>query len=256
VKIRVLGAHNCESYETRLVTLLVDDILALDAGGLTSGLSIEAQLRLKAVLLTHGHYDHIRDIPALAMNAYLNEKSISIYSSQPVREVLSDYLLNGNLYPNFFEHPPGNPALDFNLLKPGEPQQIGGYTVLAVKINHSIPAFGYQITSEDGKILFYTGDTGSGLENCWSEISPQLLICELTASDRFEDAARQVGHLTPDQLKKELIAFRRLKGYLPAVVLVHMNPLLEKEIEPEISAVAEELGSSINLACEGMEISV
>ena len=33
MRIQVLGAHNCESRETRLVSLLIDELLALDAGG-------------------------------------------------------------------------------------------------------------------------------------------------------------------------------------------------------------------------------
>ncbi len=72
MKVQFLGAHNCESLETRLVSLLVDDVLALEAGGLTSGLSFVAQLKLKGILLTHDHYDHIRDIPMLGMNLSLS----------------------------------------------------------------------------------------------------------------------------------------------------------------------------------------
>jgi ribonuclease BN (tRNA processing enzyme) len=254
MKIHVLGAHNCESSKTRLASLLIDDTLALDAGGLTSSLSFEAQLGLKAVLLTHAHYDHIRDIPALAINAYLNDTTISIYSGQAVYDALVAYLLNGNLYPNFLEHPRGNPTLKFISFEPGQSRQIEGYTILASEVNHSIPALGYQVASPDGKIVFYTGDTGPGLEGCWKNVSPQLLITELTAPDRFEKAAGELGHLTPSLLKRELISFRELKGYLPAVALVHINRMLEEEIAAEIEAVAAELGISIDLAYEGMEL--
>jgi len=59
-------------------------------------------------------------------------------------------------------------------------------------------------------------------------------------------------HLTPNLLKEELIAFQKLKGYLPPVVLVHMNPRQEKEIEAEIAVLAKELDISITLAYEGM----
>jgi ribonuclease BN (tRNA processing enzyme) len=38
----------------------VDDVLALDAGGLTSSLALSEQLGLKAVLITHRHYDHVK----------------------------------------------------------------------------------------------------------------------------------------------------------------------------------------------------
>ena len=57
MKIQILGAHNIETRETRLTSLLVDGILALDAGSLSSGLSIEDQCEVKAVLLTHRHFD-------------------------------------------------------------------------------------------------------------------------------------------------------------------------------------------------------
>ena len=58
----------------------------------------------------------------------------------------------------------------------------------------------------------------------------------------------------PEPAKQELAAFQELKGYLPPVVLVHMAPWLEKEIETEIAAVAAALNGSITLAREGMKL--
>ena len=45
--IKLLGTHNTESRDTRLVSLLIDGVLAIDAGALTSSLSFEDQLKLK-----------------------------------------------------------------------------------------------------------------------------------------------------------------------------------------------------------------
>jgi len=108
--IKFLGVHNCESKETKCISLLIDDILAIDAGGLTSSLSLEAQQKLKALLLTHQHYDHIKDIPALAMNLFLDGGTINIYSIAPVFEAVTSYLLDGKLYPKFLETPPAKPT--------------------------------------------------------------------------------------------------------------------------------------------------
>ena len=108
MKILILGAHNIESDKTGCTSFLIDDVLALDAGALTSGLSLAEQRRLQAVLLTHHHYDHIRDIPALGMNFYLFEKTITLYSTPPVYEALTAHLLNNVLYPNFIERPRKN----------------------------------------------------------------------------------------------------------------------------------------------------
>jgi len=254
VDIQVLGAHNCESQDSKFVSLLIDDTLAIDAGGLTSSLSFPAQQKLKAILLTHQHYDHIRDIPALAMSLFLHGATINIYSTRPVYDALADHLLNGKLYPDFLKHPQQDPTIKFTLIKPYKTGQIESYTVLAVPLSHSVPVVGYQITSTDGKSVFYTGDTGPGLVDCWEYLSPQLLITEVTAPDSYERFAIQSGHLTPSLLKQELTSFQKVKGYLPRVVLVHMNPGLEKEIEAEIAAVAETLNSPITLAYEGMQV--
>ncbi len=254
MNIQVLGAHNCESQNSRLISLLIDDTIAIDAGGLTSSLSFSAQQKLKAILLTHQHYDHIRDVPAIAMNSALHGTTINICSIQPVYDALSTHLLDGKLYPKFLEQPQGNPTIKFTIVEPYQTEQIEGYSILAIPVNHLVPTVGYQITSPDGKIALYTGDTGPGLTDCWEQVSPQLLITEVTAPDRYEEFAKAKGHLTPSLLKQELIIFQELKGYLPRVVVVHMNPRLEKEIEAEIALLAKELNVSITLAYEGMQL--
>lgn len=253
MNIRVLGAHNCESQKSRLVSLLIDEVLAIDAGSLTSSLSFEAQQKLKMLLITHQHFDHIRDIPTMAMNFALQGDTLNIYSTRAVHSALSTYLLNGELYPKFLELPERSPTIKFTLIEPYRAEQIEGYSILAVPVNHTGPTVGYQVTSPQGKSVFYTADTGPGLD-CWQHISPQLLIAEVTAPNQYEEFAQKSGHLTPNLLKQELITFRELKGYLPPVVVVHMNPRLEKEIEAEIAAVAATLNTRVDLAYEGMRL--
>ena len=252
--IEFLGAHNTESRETRLVTLLVDGVLALDAGALTSTLSFSEQQRLKAILVTHHHYDHLRDIPAIAMNAALHDDRIHLYSTQAVRDTLANYLLNGELYPRFLERPEDSPRVEFTVLVPYAPVTVAGYSVMAVPVKHSIPAVSLQVTSPEGETLLYTGDTGPHLAECWRSVSPQLLVIEVTMSNRWEEYALRSGHLTPAMLKKELASFRELKGYLPQVFTVHMIPCQEEEIAEEIATVAAELGHQITLAREGMRV--
>jgi ribonuclease BN (tRNA processing enzyme) len=254
MNIRVLGAHNCESQNSKLISLLIDDVLAIDAGGLTSSLSFEAQQKIKAILLTHQHYDHVRDIPTIAMNFFLRNATINVYSIQSVYDAIATHLLDEELYPNFLQKPPQNPTIRFTIIEPGKLLQIEGYSILAVPVNHGIPAVGYQVASPDGKAVFYTGDTGPGLADCWQCVLPQLLIIEVTAPDKYKEGVAKSGHLTPSLLKQELTSFRELNGYLPQVVVVHMSPALEKEIEAEIAMVGKALDSSITLAYEGMQL--
>jgi ribonuclease BN (tRNA processing enzyme) len=118
-----------------------------------------------------------------------------------------------------------------------------------------VPTVGYQL-SAGGKTFFYTGDTGPGLAECWKVVSPQLLITEVTASDKYTEWAAEGGHLTPSLLQRELEDFRKLKGYLPRVIVVHMSPHLEKDIAAEVPKVAKKLNADISLAYEGMEVSL
>ena len=254
MKILFLGAHNTESRDTRLASLLVDDVLALDAGGLTSSLSFAEQLKLKAVLLSHQHYDHIRDIPALAMNLYLRQTTIDVYSIPSVYEALTSHQLNGDIYPRFLGQPGGEETIRFHAVEPYKEIQVEGYSVLPVPVVHSVSAVGYYVASPDGRAFLYTGDTGPGLYHLWRHVSPQLIIIEVTAPDRYIEFAREKGHLTPALLKEELSGFGQVKGYLPQVIAVHMNPALEAEIGAELADVAKELGSDITLAYEGRQV--
>ena len=255
MNIKTLGAHNCESRNTKLTTLLIDDIIAIDAGALTSSLSFKAQRKLKAILITHQHYDHIKDIPTIAFNAAMAWDTINVYSTVAVYEALS-LILGSKLYPNFLEFPQENPSLKFTLIEPYQSEQIEGYGILPLPVSHSTLTVGYQVTSPDGKTVFYTGDTGPGLENCWQRISPQLLITEVSAPNRFEALYKRRGHFTPALLKEELVSFRKLNGYLPQVVIIHLNPGLEVEIKAELATVAQDINHPITPAREGMKITL
>ena len=255
MNIKTLGAHNCESQNTKLTSLLIDDIIAIDAGALTSSLSLPAQRSIKAILLTHQHYDHIKDIPTIAFNFAMAWATINIYSTPSVYEALQ-LILGSKLYPNFLEFPQDNPTLKFNLVEPYQAEQIEGYGILPLPVSHSTPTVGYQITSSDGKTVFFTGDTGPGLQDCWERISPQLLITELSAPNRFEALYQRRGHFTPNLLKQELASFFKLKGYLPQVAIVHLNPELEAEIKAETDAISQDLNHPLTLAYEGMEITL
>ncbi|MBE0415087.1 MAG: MBL fold metallo-hydrolase [Dehalococcoidia bacterium] len=254
MEIVILGAHNCESLNTRLVSLLIDQTIAIDAGGLTSSLSISAQQQIKAILITHHHFDHIRDLATFGMNAYM-WGPINVYALDSVLGVISTHLLNDVLYPDFQQKPlPEKPSLKFCPLEPNKEAIIEGYRVLPLPVHHNVPTVGYWITSPDKKSLFYTGDTGSGCSSCWEVVLPELLITEVSVPNSLEMMAQASGHLSPRLLKEELLDFKRIRGYLPPIVTVHMSPHFEGEIREEVAQVAKELEAKITLGYEGMRI--
>ena len=139
-------------------------------------------------------------------------------------------------------------------IEPDKSFKIEDYEVTPVPVRHSVPAVGFQIRSSTGKELFFTGDTGPEVSECWERINPDVMIIECTASDRFYEFGKRAGHLTTGLLKEVLVEFRELRGYIPQVITVHMSPRLEEEIRTELAVISGELGASIQVGYEGMEV--
>jgi cAMP phosphodiesterase len=254
MELEILGAHNCESESARLTCLLVDRVLAIDAGGLTSSLSIDEQLHLKAVLITHHHFDHVRDLATLGMNLW-SSGPLPVYGLESSLQTVLIHIFNGVLYPDFTSRPsPEKPAFKFHPVAPGKVFTVGSYSILPFLVNHGIPTAGYQITGADRKSFVYTGDTHRLPEATWQGLAPRLIVSEVTVPDKYESMARESGHLTPKMLKDELLAFKKIHKYIPPVITVHMSPHLEDDIQKELSRVAEDLGTEITCGYEGMRV--
>ena len=258
MEIQILGAHQLELKGARLTSLLIDDTLVVDAGGLTSALSLPEQKKITTVLLTHHHFDHTRDLVTLAANAgYYWQGQLEVYALRYTLDIVTNCLLDGKMYANFLEYPSKEkPTLILEAIEPYSRKTIAGYDVLAVSVKHSVPTVGYQITSSDGKSLFYTGDTTVGISDCWQHIFPQLLIAEVAGPNKYGDWFKKAGHLCAGFLKEELIQFRQLKGYLPRVIIIHIGNLFEQEIKEEVAQVAQELEADISLGYEDMKVTL
>lgn len=258
VEVRILGAHQFESKGARLTSLLIDGTLAIDAGGTTSALSLAEQQKIGAILLTHHHFDHTRDLVTLAANAaYQWQGQVTVYALRPTLDTVADCLLNGKIYSNLLEYPSiERPTVVLEAIDPYRRRKIAGYDILPLPAEHPVPTVGYQITSADGKSLFYTGDTTAGISEQWRYIDPQLLITEVAGPSEYRDHLKRVGHLCPELLKEELVQFRQLKGYLPSVLIIHIGNAFEQRIEEELAQVARELEADISLGYEDMRVSL
>lgn len=257
MEIRILGAHNTEAKGLRLVSFLIDSVLALDAGGLTSSLSLSEQQQVRAILLTHHHFDHTRDLVTFGANGATFPQPVDVYALSQTLDTVNSCLLDGKIYADFSKWPSEEkPFLQLKVIEPLQGQSIQGYDILPVPVQHTVPSVGYHVISKDGKSLFYAGDTGPGLETCWQHISPQLLIIEVSGINKAQDFLKSVGHLSAGLLKEELVQFRQAKRYLPRVVVVHIPAQFQREVEQEVKEVARQLGTSIDIGYEDMKINL
>ncbi len=254
MNVRILGAHQGESNEIHFMSIAVDSSLAIDAGGLTSVLSLEEQQAIEAVLVTHQHYDHIKDLPGLAYELWLL-KSLQLYCTEPTEKMLRTHLFNDKIWPSMQSREESYHPLIYKRVVEGETFTVSGYRVTAVAMSHTCPTVGYMV-EQDSKSFFYTADTRRQENLLWGHLRPNLLIAETTMSSEYEEEADRFGHMTPLSLGSELRAFHDRQGYFPRTLCVHVNPRHEARVRKEIAQLAETLDAQIEVAHEGMVVEV
>ena len=254
MKLRILGAHNVESRHTRMESHLIDGALALDAGSLTRSLTHEELRGIRAIILSHRHFDHVKDLLPLGIALRNAGYTINVYAIQDTVDAIRDTLMNGRLFPDFTSEPSEDaPTYRMHTGAFYKPFDVLGYEVIAVPVPHSVPAAGFQIS--DGSVsLFYTGDAGRGLGAAWEHVSPDVLLTEVTFGNENEAGARAAGHLTPKLLMDELGKFSEIHGRLPQVVVSHINPAWEDAVRRELAEITESTGQAFTVAEADMTI--
>jgi Cft2 family RNA processing exonuclease len=237
-----------ESRDTRMESHLIDDVLALDAGGLTRALTFDEQKGIRAIILSHRHFDHVKDLLPLGIAIRTSGVTVDIYAIQDTADFVMSKLLDGSLFPDFMAFPSvENPVFRMNVVEFNKEFKVLDYTAVAVPVPHMVPAAGFQISSSDTK-LFYTGDTGRGVADIWPDISPDVLLTEVTFGNEMEGTADHVGHLTPALLREALDKFEKHHNYIPRVIISHMNPPWEENIRQELKEITKETGVEFQVA--------
>ena len=76
-------------------------------------------------------------------------------------------------------------------------------------------------------------------------MSPDVLLTEVTFGNEALAKAREVGHLTPGLLEDALTSFDRQRGYLPRVIVSHMNPVWEEAVREELKLLSQKMNLEI-----------
>ena len=111
----VIGCHGGETPKHRTSAFVVNDVLAVDAGSITSGMSTAEQAKLGACLVSHAHLDHIRDLATLADNrCQMNAPTLIVAGTRETLSTLRTHFFNGILWPDFSQISTGNgPTIRF-----------------------------------------------------------------------------------------------------------------------------------------------
>jgi len=241
VKIRVLGSYGSRLPGFFTSCLLLNDNLLLDAGTVTSSLSLAEQAAVTDVLLTHAHLDHMVDLAFLVDNVLtLQSQPLRVWAPAPVLQTLRDHLFNDQVWPDFTRLPTAEaPALKFCALVEGESVEIAGLEIDWARTCHPVYTAGYCLSDAQGSVLF-SGDT-SGTEQIWTLgrrcANLKAAFIETSFPNRLQKLADASGHLTPSMLCRELAKFDRSE--VP-VKIFHIKPQFLEEVVMELEALGEQ----------------
>jgi ribonuclease BN (tRNA processing enzyme) len=221
-----------------MTTFLIDGETSLDAGCLTETLPPAAQRRIRRVVLTHAHFDHLATLPLLIENLYGRAEPLEIAAPRPVLATIRRDILNDRVWPDFTKLPSrSKPTVRLRVIEPDRPYRAGSVTFMPFAVSHVVPSYGY-IVSKPGRSVLFSGDT-EPTPLLWAAARQarnlKAIFLELSFSDTQFDVAHASLHFTPALVAQE---FPKAPLRIP-VYLYHMKPPSLARIRREVAALHE-----------------
>ena len=236
MEIRAVGTSGGKTVSNRLTTFLVDGTFCIDAGSVCTGLSLEEQLQIRHVFVSHVHMDHIGELPLLVDNMGMYGHALTVYATEPTVRFLKESIFNGIIWPDFTRIPSvESPALKFVAVDYGNPIDINGFTLNLMPVNHIEGSAGCHLW-KNGKGLVYTSDTGI-TDGVWEYVNRSeaidAVITECSFPAEMNDLAERSLHLSSASLPLELKKIRRDCR----VLIYHLKPQFADQIRLEIEGL-------------------
>lgn len=242
MKLEVLGCHGGELPKCKTTCFLIDGVLALDAGALCSSLPIERLTQVDNVVVSHSHFDHVKDLPLMAdLLVGRRDKPVTIHCSTECARTLRTNMFNDELWPDFTRIPTRkDPVLKIKAFRSGSAFKVGPYTVQSVPVSHPVESCGFIVS--DGEVsVAMSGDTGP-TDKLWQVLNKvdnlKAVLVETSFPNRLQQIADISGHLTPATLASELTKFHRNGA---DVLLYHLKPAFVPQLKQELKGLPVEV---------------
>ncbi len=234
--IKILGASGSLTSNQGTTCLQLSPDTLIDAGNVISSLG-EAANNIEHIYLTHSHFDHISDIPAI-LDLFFTSKTrtLHLYGLKETLEVLKNSLFNRHIFPDFSEIDlvdGSGKSIEYHEIVLYQKYQINGITLMPFPTNHTVASCGYVIQKEDTSIMF-TSDTGPCDEIYRilnEDLTIKTLITEVSFPSMYQKHAEESLHLTPNLLFSEL---KKLKREDVRILVMHVKPSFADSIAQEI----------------------
>lgn len=194
-----------------LSSYLVDDSICIDAGSIGFHTSLEMQLGVKHIFLTHSHSDHVASLPTF-LDVQLGASNpepppITIYATEVTATDIRRDILNDRHYPDFLRicEEMGQDLLRLEIIKPGVPVEVDGKRVTAIPVDHVVETVAYVIEDAASAcaIVTDTGPTSEIWQRCHEVQGLSTVVLELAFPRRLQWLADASKHLTPDTFVEE-----------------------------------------------------
>jgi ribonuclease BN (tRNA processing enzyme) len=230
-------ALNGEEPSQYLISYLINDTVAIDAGSLGLYGSPQRQAAIKHVLISHTHIDHTATLPIFIENAYEGQSDcVTIHGSDDVLSSLRRDMFNDRTWPDFVALSEGDlRLLRLERLEPGRPLEVDGLKITPIPVNHVVPTLGFVI-EDDHSAVVIASDTAP-TELLWQRANeaPHLnaVFLEAAFPNDMAPLATLSKHLTPELFGREISKL----GKSVDVVAVHIKARFRDQIVGELRAL-------------------
>jgi len=224
--------------EQRLTCYLIDDCVAIDAGSVAIALTAEQRGKVRDIIVTHPHMDHIASLPIFIDDLYPTLKEpVRVYATAEVIALLERDVFNWNVYPRFSElRNDFGPVMEYVPIPEGREFKLAHLSVLALPVNHIVPTVGL-IVSDGKSTVAFSSDTAE-TEEFWEAVNKTPRIDALLIGASFPNSMAQLAelsrHLTPASLGQEL---NKLHHNGLDILAVHLKPAYRELIIQQLGAL-------------------
>ena len=225
--------------DNNLPSFLIENRILLDAGSVCSVLTVEEQLKIEAVFISHSHFDHINDLPFLVDNFSISGKSLQVCGTEFTIAALKTHIFNNTIWPDFSKIPSSSePSLQYCKLNFFEEISIGNLEIIPFPVIHIKGSCGFVV--RDGETAFaYTSDTykSDGMWEIFEKYGVKSVITECSFPSARNKLAEVSKHFSTGHLKEEL----KKNKSVGKIYIFHAKPMFRESIEKELDGLGIEL---------------
>ena len=218
----------------RLTCFVVDDSVAVDSGSLAFSCSDLQRERVRDIVISHTHLDHIAGLPIFIDDLFASlTEPLRIHVTPEMADVLEREIFNWHVYPRFSElSNKFGKILTYEHFSPGVPFNASGLTVTPIMVNHSDVSAGF-IVSNGTVSVGITGDTAE-TDEIWEAFSDRndlaAVFVECAFPNEMSELASASHHLTPNRLSSELRKFKheRCDVYVSNIKAMYRDKVIKQ----------------------------